>query len=423
MTALIRSTLSCACLLALLLSSPVYSNDLDALNLEGKPPVENPSENAPTRIFVEGAAGRISQRYGLSDLDTNRLSLDIKHQSKLAENWRVVFSNRLDHLRPAGSGYPSTLNSVREAYVGWQNEEATTLVELGRVNWRYGTGYGYRPTDIFRDGSLRAVTTADPLAQRENRLGTVMLRGQYIGSAGTVSLAYAPKVANQQSKERFSFDAGATNNRDRAVLSYSFKSSDRLNGQVLVAYDEIRGSQFGINGTALVSDALVAHGEWLRGKDQLLVGNAPGTALQRDTRDRAVLGLTYAGPKKISLTAEYQYNGFAPTQAQWSQLAAFGPTGAANFLLETQRRQEISSRSAYLFYLTQRGFIQQNLDLTALLRVNAQDHSRLGWVELRYRANKFDLAVQYQVTGGGPKTEYGIVPYRQTVQLLGAYYF
>ncbi|MFM2449882.1 MAG: hypothetical protein RIS44_2332 [Pseudomonadota bacterium] len=423
MTALKQIAIPCACVLALSLSLPARSNDLDALDLEGKAPAEIPAKNSPTRIFVEGAAGRISQRYGLSDLDSNRLSLDIKHQSKLGENWRVAFSNRLDHLRPAGSGYPSTLNSVREAYVGWQNEEATTLFELGRVNWRYGTGYGYRPTDIFRDGSLRAVTTADPLAQRENRLGTVMLRGQYIGSAGTVSLAYAPKVATQPSRERFSFDAGSTNNRDRAVLSYSFKSSDRLNGQVLVAYDEIRGTQFGINGTALVSDALVAHGEWLRGKDQLLVGSAPGSALQRDTRDRAVLGLTYAGPHKISLTAEYQYNGFAPTQAQWSQLTALGPVGTANFLLETQRRQEIASRGAYLFYLTQRSFIQQNLDLTALLRVNAQDHSRLAWVELRYRASQFDIAVQYQVTGGGLKTEYGILPYRQAVQLLGAYYF
>ncbi|MFY7941275.1 MAG: hypothetical protein ACOVOX_10240, partial [Burkholderiaceae bacterium] len=200
MTALKQIAIPCACVLALSLSSPVRSNDLDALDLEGKPPAETPATTSPTRIFVEGAAGRISQRYGLSDLDTNRLSLDIKHQSKLADNWRVVFSNRLDHLRPAGNGYPSTLNSVREAYVGWQNEEATTLVELGRVNWRYGTGYGYRPTDIFRDGSLRAVTTADPLAQRENRLGTVMLRGQYIGGAGTVALAYAPKVANQPSK-------------------------------------------------------------------------------------------------------------------------------------------------------------------------------------------------------------------------------
>jgi hypothetical protein len=410
-------------MLSVILAAPAHGNDLDALDLEGKAPAETPTTRSSTRIFVEGSVGRIGQRYGLSDLDSSRLSLDFKHQHKLTDHWRVAFSNRLDRLRPAGAGYPSTLNSLREAYVGWQTEEGNTLVELGRVNWRYGTGYGYRPTDIFRDGSLRAVTTADPLAQRENRLGTVMLRGQHIGEAGTISLAYAPKVANQPSKERFSIDAGATNNRDRAVLSYSFKSSDRLNGQVLAVYDETRGSQFGINGTALVSDALVAHGEWLRGKDQVLVGGVPGGAYPRDTRDRAVVGLTFAGPKKISLTAEYQYNGFAPSKAQWSQVTAMGPTGAANFLLETQRRQEIASRGAYLVYLTQRGFIQQNFDLTALLRVNAQDHSRLGWLELRYRANKFDLALQYQVTGGRGQTEYGILPYRQAVQLLGAYYF
>ena len=37
-------------------------------------------------------------------------------------------------------------------------------------NLRFGPGYGYNPTDFFRDGSLRVLTTADPFALHEIRL-------------------------------------------------------------------------------------------------------------------------------------------------------------------------------------------------------------------------------------------------------------
>ncbi len=387
--------------------------------LESAPPAETPAKTPPTRIFFEAAAGRISQRYGLSDLDSHRLSLDVIHKANFGNGWRAVLSDRIDNVRPAGDDTPSTLNSLREAYVGWQNEGSTTLVELGRVNLRNGTAYGYSPTDIFRDGSLRTVTTADPLAQRDNRMGTFMLRGQYIGAFGTVSLAWAPKLENRPSNDRFSIDAGATNNRDRSLLTYSGKYSDRLSGQALLAYDDVRGTLWGANMTALLSDAVVAHAEWLRGRDQILLGTAPG-ASNRVTRNRAAAGLTFTSATRLSITAEYAYNGFAPREAT---LANAGLDNVSGFLLETQRRQELASRGAYLVYATQRDLFKKGMDLTALLRVNADDHSQLGWLELRHHWSKVDVALQWQYTSGRANSEYGVLPYRQSLQILAAYYF
>jgi hypothetical protein len=411
-----------ACCFALALMSPQVhgADDLDALALEGAPPADIPEKSSPTRVFVEAAAGRISQRYGLADIDSHRLSLDFTHKANFGGGWRAGLSDRLDNIHPAGEGSPSTLNSLREAYVGWQDETGGTLMEVGRVNLRNGTAYGYNPTDIFRDGSLRAVTTADPLAQRENRMGTFMLRGQHIGAGGTVALAFAPKVSDQPSTERFSIDAGATNNRNRSLLTYSAKYSDRLSGQALLAYDEGRGPQWGANMTALLSDAVVGHAEWLRGRDQVLLGAAPGQSSGRATRNRASAGLTYASAKRLSITAEYEYNGFAASEAAWAQA---GPVGLAGYLIEIQRRQEIASRGAYLVYATQRDLFKKGLDLTALVRVNAQDHSRLGWLELRHHWSRFDLAMQWQQTSGRAAAEYGFVPYRRSLQILGAYYF
>ncbi len=407
---------------ALMLPRSSFGTEIDPLALESAQPAEAPAKASPTRIFVEAAAGRISQRYGLSDLDSHRLSLDFSHKARLGYGWRAVLSNRIDNIRPAGGDTPSTLNSLREAYVGWQDEAGTILVEFGRINLRNGTAYGYSPTDIFRDGSLRTVTTADPLAQRENRLGTFMLRGQYIGDFGTISLALAPKLADRPSNDRFSIDAGATNNRNRSLLTFSGKYSDRLSGQALLVHDDVRGTQWGANMTALLSDAMVAHAEWLRGRDQVLLGTAQ-SASNRMTRNRAAAGLTFTSATRLSVTAEYDYNEFAPREATLASAAQTGLENVSGFLLETQRRQEIASRGAYLVYATQRDLLQKGLDLTALLRINADDHSRLGWLELRYHWPKVDVAVQWQHTSGRATSEYGVVPYRQSIQVLGAYYF
>ena len=72
------------------------------------------------RAFGELAVGRLGQRYGLPTEDTRRASLDLTWDGKLAPQWRAVLSNRLDDIHPAGPGGRSTLNSVREAFVGWQ---------------------------------------------------------------------------------------------------------------------------------------------------------------------------------------------------------------------------------------------------------------------------------------------------------------
>ena len=397
---------------------------MDALSLESAPVAATPAQTLPhTRLFIEGVVGRIAQRYGLPTLDAHRLSIDFSHSAKLGSGWRAAVSDRLDNLSPTGGDESPTLNSLREAYASWQDDAGSNVLEFGRINLRHGTAYGYNPTDVFRDGSLRAVTSVDPIAQRENRMGTVMLRGQHIAPSGTLAVALAPKLVSSPSTSSFSLDLGATNNRNRAVLSYSSQYSDRISGQLLLTYDDVRGSQVGASMTALLSDAAAAHLEFSRGRDDNLLAQALAQAAPREQRNRAAAGLTYSTASRLSLTAEYEYNGFAPSQASWTQASLNNPNALAQFLIETQRRQENSSRGSYLVYATQKSLLVKNLDLTALLRLNADDHSRLAWLEMRYHWEHTDVALQWQQTSGRNGSEYGLVPYRQSIQLLGAYYF
>jgi hypothetical protein len=140
------------------------------------------------------------------------------------------------------------------------------------------------------------------------------------------------------------------------------------------------------------------------------------------TRNRFTGGITYTTLGKLSLTAEYQYNGFGLDQSDWAALGAT-PAAQVAYLRESLRLQELAPRQAYLIYVTQKSLGLKNLDLTAFLRVNAIDQSKLAWAELRHHWSNFDLTFQLQQHIGNPNSEFGILQDRRVVQVLGTYYF
>jgi hypothetical protein len=425
MTIVFRSILSSAIALTLLQPLPSLSatgTEVDALNLESdmSAAAEGPRD---TKIFVEGAIGNASQRYQSSSVDMSRASVDFSHTARIAPGWRGVMSDRFDQIHPRASGLDESVNSLREAYVSWQSEGGGAVVEAGRINLRYGPSYGYNPTDFFRDGSLRALTTADPFALRENRLGTVMLRAQSLWDGGSLSVAFAPKLADQPNQDSWSLDLGSTNNRDRVLLALGSQFSQKVSSQFFLYKQDGLATAVGANLTALLSDAAVAHLEWSRSKESDLLSRISALPASTSTRNRFAGGATYTTLSKLSVTAEYQYNGFAPDQADWSDPGMGGLLAQQAYLQEALRLQELASRQAYLIYVTQKSFLLKDLDLTTYLRLNVRDGSRLAWVELRNHWSTFDLTFQLQQNMGRSGSEFGSLADRRTFQVLGTYFF
>lgn len=427
-----------AWLLAALLVAPVaQAADDDALALEAPEtpaapaaattkPGGPPAETSPKtlRLYVEGTVGRLWRRVGLSNADSRRVSIDYSQSFKLAPGWRAVLSDRFDDVHPAESGERSSANSLREAYVGWQDEGGSTLLEFGRINLRLGPAYGFNPTDYFRDGALRAVTTADPLALREIRLGAVMLRGQHLWQDGGVMVAIAPKLADAPSSDPMSLDLGATNRRVRGLAAWSGKLGERVNWQLLGYGEQGRNPQWGANLTALLSDAAVAHAEFSRGRESDRLASVLGQPSEQRQRQRWSAGLTYTTSTRLAITAEYAFNGAAPDRAAWDAVGTVGgPAALGAYLLDVQNRQDSSARNAWLIYATQKSLGWKNLDLTGFVRINAEDHSRFAWMELRYHWDRFDAALQWFGAQGNSLSEYGVIPNRQSVQLLGTWFF
>lgn len=429
-----------ALLLAAAAALPVQAAEDDALDLEAAPPAtQKPSAapaasqaSAPTaaaaptsapRLALEVAGLQAQRSGGLGKQSGHRLALDLRWSGSLDEPWRFGLSNRLDDLHPAQAGQRNTRNSLREAWVAWQSD--ATSVEAGRVNLRHGPGYGYNPTDVFRRGATRVITSADPLALRENRLGTYLLRASQLGSAGSTAITWAPKLSSDgPSDATFSFDPGATNQRQRVLLTASGRASERWSGEVLALAEGGSRSRLGASFTGLATDWLVLHGELSAGKvaDLLDIGlGQAAPAMHR--RSQAVLGATFTLPGGLAVTAEAQYNGAGLDRQGWQQLFAQGPVAAARLFGTTQADQDLASRRAWLLYATQKSVLLKQLDVTGFVRHNPLDHSSLAWVELRYHWPKLDTALQWQRSLGGAATEYGALPYRQVLQLVGTLYF
>lgn len=423
-------------LLALAAPLALAADDDDALDLEAKPAAEAPKVGlAPSRqpdstlrLTLEGAALQGERFNGQGSQRGQRLSVDLRWSGRLeglGEGWRFGLSNRLDVTHPALGDQRNTQNHLREAYLAWQAPDGQRNFELGRLNQRHGPAYGYNPTDFFRAGATRSVVTADPVALRENRTGTFVLRASQLWTGGGASVAWAPALTRSKAGDSlFNLDLDATNARHRVLVTTHVQASQRWSGEALALVEEGLGTRVGLNLNGLVTDSAVLHAEWTVGRTPRLLDTAVmGDAAPRQLHQQAALGLTYAFAGGLSMTAEAEYNGAGLRRNDWSTLYSHGAGKVAAFFGANQADQELASRQAWLLYATQKGAYFKQLDITAFVRLNALDHSHLTWAELRYHWPRFDAALQWQRSHGGQGTEYGALPYRQALQLIGYWYF
>ena len=397
------------------------NSDDDALKLEVAPTAE-PVVATPLRLAIELGLGRLQQRDG-SWRDGHRAAVDLRYTQALAADLKLTLSNRLDDVNPVLPGQRSTRHSLREAYLAWQLPDSDASLQFGRINLRNGPAFGYNPTDFFRTGALQVITTADPVALRENRLGTVMLNLRQPWAKGELSLALAPKIDSTARDGPWSLNLAATNSQNRALFSATARFSDRVSGQGLALFQQDRNHKLGASLTALASDAVVVYGEWSAGKAEPLLQQASGITGSRRTAHQAALGLTYTLPGGWAITAEAEYNGSGLDRSGWTTLQGQGTPAYQRLAMLTQPDLELSARRAWLLYASKKGLGLKQLDFTGFVRQNAVDRSMLAWAELRYHWPRFDLSLQWQRATGRMGSEYQSAPISSLAQLLAVAYF
>lgn len=394
--------------------------EADALSLadEAKP---EKRASRDWQVFGEGSASRTSQRGAGPATDGARLSLDLRYDGSVMPGLRAVLSDRLDLSRSDDASRETSVNTLREAYLSW-HARPDLIADVGRVNLRYGAALGYNPTDFFKVGAVRSIVSPDPASLRENRQGTFVVEGQKVWSGSSLTAVVSPRLGSSTSDSTFGLDVGATNLRNRWLLAGSHKFSENFNPQLLLHGGAGLSTQAGLNLTGLVNSSTVAFLEFSTGKGRSLIAQALGTAEAERTQRRAALGLTYTTSFNLALTAEVEHNSAAPNRQQWSAVSAAAPGNAARLLGTAEALQDLPVRQALFFYALWQDLGVKNLELSAFVRRDAETSSRAHWLEVRYRMDRTELALQWQSYTGGPTSLYGALPQPRRVDLLLRYF-
>ena len=413
-----------ALLLILLLAvaeAQAADDDAAALSLADKAPT---TTQAPSdwRVFAEAVWNESTLRTKAGSERDAHLFLDAHYDQTFAPGWRAVFADLFDLHWQDSISRQNAVNTLIDAYLSWQLRP-DWIADAGRINTRYGVAFGYNPTDYFRANAIRSIVSIDPTSLRENRLGSVMARGQTLWTSGSLTALYSPKLADQPNASALSPDFGATNFRDRWLLAASHEVAKNLNPQFLVFGDAGRSPQLGINLTTLVNDATVAYVEYSGGRSPSLLSQALTLPPDNAFRSRLGTGLTYTTASNLSLTAEYQYNGASLDEAGWDALRRGAPTAYAQYRAFAATVQEPPTKGRVFVNARWQDALVNHLDLTAFAYFDLLDSSRQFWTEARYHWTHVDAALQWQLNSGSPGSEYGALPARQTWQALVTYFF
>lgn len=410
-----------AILLFLVTTAPSRAQDLEALNLADKAEMkaEKPSD---WKVFGETGLRESTRRGTGQTLHAERLSLDVRFDKVLAPGWRAVFADRLDMNRAHGATGDGNINTLKEAYLGWQAAPGR-LLDFGRINVRNGVATGYNPTDAFRAGAQRSTSSIDPASLRENRMGSAMLRGQSLWEGGSLTALVSPKLADAPNTGAYSLDPGATNRRNRWQVALSRKVSDALHPQLLLSGGDGESAQLGFNLSALANDATVVFFEWSGGRSRSLASQALGGTDDNAFRNRLATGLTYTTASNLSLTFELDYNGAGLDRDGWNALRRGPPLAYGRYRAFAADLQEPATRRHGFFYASWTDAFVKHLDINAMLRYDAIDSSRLQWIEARYHWTRMDLALQTQRNSGTPGSDYGAIAERRITQLLLKVFF
>jgi opacity protein-like surface antigen len=452
-----------------LLPSMALSEDEDLLNLipeEISPGHQQAKEEhvKPYRlkIFLEDEL-----RYGFirdtraPDMDTfqqkwhNRMSLDVSGEVNISPDFSLNIADRMNMFNKGKS--TSLLNDFKEFY-GAYKVSGGVYLDAGRIDIRNGTASGYNPTDYFKAFAANNRVSDDPKILRENRLGTVVVRGQALFDKGSLTLAYAPPITNPRGelwteREDSFANLGRTNSHSRFFASFGAKFFKDLNPEILL-YNEAGQTGAGVNLSAAVAGAAIIYAEW-NGKfapDLLSAAargtNAPVNPISSDSgnrlRNQLATGVSLTLSKDVSTWLEYHYNGAGADKGQWNdwvKSTAYADALMNNPVTHTAgngmsgqlwslRQWALSAQEPfcrhYLFLRVswQKAIFIRALDLTSLISVNLYDWSYFLQNIAEYHVgDSATLSLTLELNQGGKSSEFGSIRESGRLKAAFRYYF
>jgi hypothetical protein len=429
------------------------AQDLDLIPRAGTPAAQGEEAAAPPasrgdrRVYVENALAFASRRDDLlvpsppplAPSWQERLFGDARIEWPFASGAFVAYSGRLNLRAQEDLGFPNRGNvthDLREIYLSVE-PRPREYFDAGRINVKSGVALGFNPTDFFKARAVIDPLTADPRALREDRLGTLMVRGQHIGEAGSVSVVYAPRVADpaplgENVDRGFSPLFGRTNSTERWLVKTSVRLADGVNPEALLyrANGEVR---LGLNVTQSVGQSSVVYLEWAGGRRRAIEDEALALEGEKHFRNQAAVGASYTTASKVTFNLEYHYNEAGFSDADWNRWFAAGAGRAPSSRLTRQLwlvrayaadRQEPLQRNAVFLRVDWVDAFVPKLELTGFALADARDGSTLLQLEANYaRTDLWSFGVLASGTTGGRRSNFGSLPGAANVLFTATRYF
>jgi len=413
-----------AWLLLLVMTGPALAQESDqaALALADRTKAEAAAPRTCIE-YSEVAATETTYSDGAASSPGGRGSFAIRCDGALAPQWRAVVSDRFDDFFARGASN-QPVNTLKEAYLSFRAD--TELLDFGRINVRQGVGYAYNPTDYFRADAVRALLSIDPDTLRDERLGTLMARSQTLWSSGSLTAILAPRVSAQPNDSPLNPDFGATNDKSHWLVVLSQRLAEDVQPQLLLAGSEHASPQAGIDLTYLLNHATVVYAEYSGGRSPsnlALSGYEPPVSDATAFRSRLSTGLTYTTPYKLSVTLEYEYDGAAPDGRDWEVLREGPVPPYVQYREYAGMQGELATRQNIFLYGHWDDVLIERLGLTAFVRYDPYDGSRVSWMEARYHWVHLGFAIQWQHNAGDATSDQAPWPVRQSWLALIDYYF
>lgn len=300
-------------------------------------------------------------------------------------------------------------NDLKEAYFEW-SPVSSAFLQLGRINTKNGVGYAFNPTDFFKGFTSVGLFTADPSAQKSNRLGAFLIRGQDIFDGGAISVTYAPTLQAPspltQTLGAFNLGLGRTNYQDRLLLKANYDLWDDFSPEVLIFHDRT-GWHGGMNLTRGFGTQATVYAEWAGGNlrkeadEAVLFGletepffpralQLAARNSQRKFQNDAAVGISYETDSKVNIIIEYDYHqaGFSPDD--WNTWFSSGSTlldRAESWYLRKYASvdQQPMSRQQIFQRLNWDDAIVRDLSLSEFTLIDVGDASLLLQAQMDYK--------------------------------------
>jgi hypothetical protein len=429
--------------------------DLDLIPKTAQPsraPVAPLPANTGGRMYLENAFSVSSLRNDLlvpapapRPYDwQERLFFDVRKEYHVADRLNFTLSDRLNFRDEDDLNFPThenVINDLREIYLAWRATDRTYL-DAGRINLKSGVALGYNPTDFFRTRAVVEPLSADPTVLREDRLGTLLLRGQQLWEHGSFIAAFAPKVDNPSAiytnlnLPSVNPMLDRTNARTRFLLQSSVNVTSDFSPEFLL-YREGSQTRFGTNLAESIGQKVVTYLEWSGGRRASLIdealrygretGTLPATApsvLPENSHETfqndASLGVSYTTESRVTFNLEYHLNQPAFTHADWSNWFASGNGRSAaspparqlwylrNYAADQQ--DPISRHSAFLRADWVDAFIPK-LELTGFVNTDVYDGSGLLQVNADYYlSDSWTVGALAMTNFGRRRSDFGSLP-------------